>query len=165
MAKYQVNYSCGHTGVVDLWGKEKERERLIDSWEKTGICKECYKSQVAEKINKLESEKNLPELQGTEKQIAWAKKIRYQKINEWKPGYFQAFSIFENILKENDKCKLIEKAKSVLKKLNIMTEEEVKQKNLNNIKRQLTEQIEFVEFYERFSTETSSAWFIENRDF
>lgn len=28
--KYDITYSCGHEGTVDLWGKVSERERKIN---------------------------------------------------------------------------------------------------------------------------------------
>lgn len=43
--KYTVNFSCGHTETVELFGKCTERERKIKFFEKSGICKECYKEQ------------------------------------------------------------------------------------------------------------------------
>ena len=33
MAKYDVTYSCGHSGIVDLVGKGSERERKIKFFE------------------------------------------------------------------------------------------------------------------------------------
>ena len=45
MAKYTVNYSCGHgTHTVELFGPGKERERKIAWYEKNIVCPECYKT-------------------------------------------------------------------------------------------------------------------------
>ena len=44
MAKYDVTYSCGHTGIVELFGKNSERERKL-KWYEEGVCPECYKTQ------------------------------------------------------------------------------------------------------------------------
>ena len=44
MAKYTVKFSCGHEGVVDLIGKEKDRQRRIEYLEGCGLCTECYKA-------------------------------------------------------------------------------------------------------------------------
>ena len=46
MAKYQVNFSCGHTGTVELFGKSEERSRKIAYFEKEGLCSECYKEMM-----------------------------------------------------------------------------------------------------------------------
>lgn len=48
MAKYTVTYSCGHEGVVELFGKVSERERKIAYFEKSGLCRECYKKKMEE---------------------------------------------------------------------------------------------------------------------
>lgn len=45
MAQYTVNYSCGHSEVMELFGKEDERYRKIEYWEKCGICSACYREQ------------------------------------------------------------------------------------------------------------------------
>lgn len=41
--KYEVTFSCGHTGTVQLYGKGDERERKIRYFEEYGVCSECYK--------------------------------------------------------------------------------------------------------------------------
>lgn len=52
MAKYDVTYSCGHEGTVDLFSKTSERERKLAWYEHTGVCPECYKKQQREKEEK-----------------------------------------------------------------------------------------------------------------
>ena len=77
--KYDVTYSCGHTGTVELYGKTSERESKIRWYETTAVCPECYKKQqeaAAETTNKYE----LPDLEGSEKQVAWAKKLMESAI-------------------------------------------------------------------------------------
>ena len=44
MGKYDVTYSCGHTGTVDLFGKNTERERKIAWMERECLCPDCYKA-------------------------------------------------------------------------------------------------------------------------
>ena len=53
MAKYDIIYSCGHEGVVELLGKEKDRQRKIEWYESTGLCPECYKKEMREKEAKM----------------------------------------------------------------------------------------------------------------
>lgn len=45
MAKYDVNYSCGHFGRIQLFGKYEERERKIRWFEQYGVCPDCYREQ------------------------------------------------------------------------------------------------------------------------
>lgn len=48
MAKYSITYSCGHEAVVELFGKVAEREQKIAYFEKSGLCRECYKKKMEE---------------------------------------------------------------------------------------------------------------------
>ncbi|MGI5840535.1 MAG: hypothetical protein ACOX8W_12970 [bacterium] len=86
MAKYDVNYSCGHKGTVSLVGKYDERKRKIE-WMQQGVCPDCYKAQQAAKReaeNKAAAvaaaDAGLPALKGSEKQINWANSIRAELI-------------------------------------------------------------------------------------
>lgn len=86
MAKYNINYSCGHKGTVGLVGKYSERERKIE-WMEQGVCPDCYKAQQEAKRaaeNKAAAvaaaDAGLPALKGSEKQINWANSIRADLI-------------------------------------------------------------------------------------
>ena len=71
MAKYTVTYKCGHTAEVNLVGKESDRQRKI-AWYATIDCPECEgKAQKA-----IAEAAGLPALSGSEKQVAWATKLR-----------------------------------------------------------------------------------------
>lgn len=93
MAKYYVEFSCGHTDEVQLFGKMSERERKIGWLEREGLCPACWEAQKAEQrqreveaAEKAAKEKGLPELTGTPKQVAWAVTIRakmMQSIDEY----------------------------------------------------------------------------------
>lgn len=89
MAKYVVNYSCGHTGTVQLTGSDKDRKRKIEWLEAQGVCPECYKAQqeAARKAKFEQIQVEIPEieyaeLKGSKKQIAWAEQIRERRMNE-----------------------------------------------------------------------------------
>lgn len=41
MAKYDVTYACGHTGVVSLFGPNKDRERKLE-WLAGQLCPACW---------------------------------------------------------------------------------------------------------------------------
>lgn len=52
MAKYDILMSCGHVDEVVLFGKNTERERKIKYFEKSGLCKACYKKMMEEEAEK-----------------------------------------------------------------------------------------------------------------
>lgn len=43
--KYWVNFSCGHTEEVALFGKHEDRYRRIEYLERCGVCSKCYQEQ------------------------------------------------------------------------------------------------------------------------
>ncbi len=78
MAKYDVKFSCGHEETIVLFGKETERKRKIEWFERNGICSKCYKECLDEETNYIKEECNAYGLTitiGTEKQIKAAYKI------------------------------------------------------------------------------------------
>lgn len=88
MAKYSGIYSCGHEGVVNIIGRHKDRE-----WKKervfSNMCPDCYKKYLEKQIKEANQkaleetkEMELPELEGTEKQIAWANTLRIDFIKK-----------------------------------------------------------------------------------
>lgn len=87
MAWYYGTYSCGHEGRTNIVGPTKNRQWISDRhFEK--MCPECYAKYLEEqraKENAEAAEKaaemELPELQGTEKQVAWANTIRQNIID------------------------------------------------------------------------------------
>ena len=78
--KYDITYSCGHAGTVELYGKTSERESKIRWYETTAVCPECYKKQQQEAAAETTTKYDLPELEGSEKQVAWAKKLMESAI-------------------------------------------------------------------------------------
>ena len=96
MAHYDVGYACGHTQVVELFGKTSARYEKIEYMER-GVCPDCYR-EIKQEEQKQENEraetlaKNLgfSELEGSEKQIAWANSIRqraYENICKLEPEH------------------------------------------------------------------------------
>ena len=79
MAKYDVDYSCGHNATIQLVGPTRERERKIE-WMERGFCPECFKSKKDAERTKAEAAAkegiNLVALNGSEKQIKWADSLR-----------------------------------------------------------------------------------------
>lgn len=87
MAKYDVTFSCGHTEIINLVGKVKDRERKIEYFEAHGLCSECWEAQRTrqfeeqnQKAAEEAKEYGLPELTGSEKQVAWAITIRQEFV-------------------------------------------------------------------------------------
>lgn len=76
MAKYSVTYSCGHTETKELYGAESERRSYIEWAAKSGSCAACAQAEKAGADLATEAEYDLPELTGSDKQVAWARKIR-----------------------------------------------------------------------------------------
>lgn len=81
MAKYMVTHRCGHEVSHNLFGPGKERKSKL-MWLAAQECRECYMKKQAEEAMKKSEEMGLPELVGSEKQIAWAVQIRVQKLQE-----------------------------------------------------------------------------------
>ena len=86
MAKYFGTFSCGCEGHVNIIGPGKYREWKIEN-AFSKLCPECFKKEKeAERIKANEEalikakEMELPDLEGTEKQIAWAIKLRHVRI-------------------------------------------------------------------------------------
>lgn len=88
MAWYYGTYSCGHEGRTQVYGPVKNRQWIADR-RFEGLCPECYKKKLEEERQKANEEAarkaeemGLPELQGTEKQVAWATTLRQKFIDE-----------------------------------------------------------------------------------
>jgi hypothetical protein len=90
MANYNITFGgCGHKGTVSLVGNSKARESRLSYLESHGTCSTCYAA--AKKLERVQSEAakaakaidlspQLADLAGSEKQIAWAVKIRAEMV-------------------------------------------------------------------------------------
>lgn len=74
MAKYDVTYKCGHTATVQLYGKSADRDKKIAQLENQ-ICPDCYKAQRDAAAKEQAEALHLPDLMGSEKQVAWANSL------------------------------------------------------------------------------------------
>lgn len=96
--KYQVTFACGHEGRVDLFGKNSEREYRLERLARE-ICPECAAAQRVKKEEEAVAAakaSGLPELEGSEKQVAWATRIRQNAINEFAGWGDEDFEVFDN---------------------------------------------------------------------
>lgn len=74
MAWYTVNYKCGHTGEVQIYGKESERLGKAKWIGEHSMCPECEDAAKRDKAARAREAGEITE--GTYKQIAWASDIR-----------------------------------------------------------------------------------------
>jgi hypothetical protein len=80
MAQYEINHTCGHSETVKLFGKETERRNRI-AYLETMNCQACSlarrQAEGAALAAKTEAENSdLAALEGSEKQVEWARAIR-----------------------------------------------------------------------------------------
>ena len=80
----EITGSCGHTEERNLKNRRnpdkepttRQVNNDVKFWS-TRICSDCYQSDVS---NKLEQFGTLPELEGSEKQVSWATRIRQAQL-------------------------------------------------------------------------------------
>lgn len=73
MARYDITHTCGCTITHQIYGKVSERAGR-EEWLAEQPCKECrYKAQNEAAA---EANRDMPELTGSVKQIAWAETLR-----------------------------------------------------------------------------------------
>ncbi|NBN62755.1 hypothetical protein [Pannonibacter tanglangensis] len=83
MGTYSVQFSCGHSQDVRLHGRRRDREYYISRAGQSGKCSACEEQERKDRIARIEAEFELPELQGTDKQISWARSIRAFVVGEF----------------------------------------------------------------------------------
>lgn len=91
---FRIKFTCGHTETKDLSdtpaGKRKARAFGLG---KNFVCKKCFAAQGQDDLEKkntqvlvaaqgFEEEHGLPVLEGTEKQVSWATRTRYEALTE-----------------------------------------------------------------------------------
>ena len=86
IGKHMVTtYSCGHKAPVTLYGDAASQERKLKWCAESGLCPDCYAEQIkkdrASLIAIRKGEYDLPDLEGSEKQVKWAEKIRNAGID------------------------------------------------------------------------------------
>lgn len=76
MAQYPIRHNCGHTHTYHLYGpgqKRKQKER----WLAEQPCRDCLRRIDQERAAAHAEKHNLPPLDGSEKQVDWAMRIRH----------------------------------------------------------------------------------------
>jgi hypothetical protein len=81
--KYDVTHKCGHTQTHELFGPGSDRERKL-RWLSGAVCSDCHKAErEAETVRAAEAVGvELPKLEGSDKQVAWAEDLRSRWISE-----------------------------------------------------------------------------------
>jgi hypothetical protein len=95
MAKYDITHSCGHDETVNIVGPEKDRPRKRE-WLESQPCYECKREQAILGAQAWASKRGLVVLEGSEKQVAWAEKIRKEFVESFE-------RIIDNISKRMEK--------------------------------------------------------------
>lgn len=98
MAWYYGTYACGHEGRTNVVGPTKNRQWIADR-RFEGLCPECYEAKLQadrEAANadaaKKAKEMELPELTGTEKQVAWANTLRHRLVERFEAKIKEGFT-------------------------------------------------------------------------
>jgi len=103
MAWHDGTFSCGCEGRVNVTGPSKDRKWKSESLFSRS-CEDCYKKERSETIAKenaaaeqASKEMELPDLQGTEKQIAWANTLRLKVIEVFETMTDEAFKKCQDV--------------------------------------------------------------------
>ena len=148
--KYRIKYACGHEGDIDLTGPTRERERKLE-WYATCSCKECQEMERKKATEEMTKELGLPDLQGTEKQIDWAARIRINEIRD--------LGEYVDRIKERIDS-LVERLARAEEKGNVEMAEKRKA-NLEYWRKRLPV---VIETYDGISAITEAHWWIEHRE-
>ena len=81
MAQYPVTHSCGHSETVNLFGKTDERARRL-AWLASVPCMSCKRASEQAAAETSAADAGLPALTGSEKQIAWATRVRAELLDK-----------------------------------------------------------------------------------
>ena len=112
MAKAKIRITCKKCGKIFTWSKTYVNRAEADAGEKWALneiseCPDCVFQEKIDYENKkakeMTEELNLPQLEGTEKQTAWANTIRIKFMEDYnsissKPRNKRFKSIFEKIV-------------------------------------------------------------------
>lgn len=178
MAKYDIKFSCGHLETISLIGPHTERQRRIEYYETYCKCEQCSRIEYEKRIQeaneraKQESEKlELPELEGTEKQVDWANTLRMNLITQYyklKEKYNKFPDDFENLfirlINKSEAKFFIENRSSDLKKILIIIQRELESEKENVINEENRKQQEELDFLEKEAEKEMTIFVNETND-
>jgi len=92
MSWYDLNYACGHTDRMQIYGPTNDRQRQADA-ESRKLCPNCWRQQQDDRNAAAAlaascdaAAAGLPDLTGSPRQIAWAETIRQTMLAELVPA-------------------------------------------------------------------------------
>ncbi len=157
--QYKVMFSCGHEDTVNIIGKMSERERMLKWYEHSAVCPKCYKEKREQEKKLHEEQKeiaknefNLPKLEGSEKQIAWANNLRLRFI----ASHLQSVRAAQNVIDNNLNDESIVAYMKVKRDYSVITESEIESK-----RKTILENMSDIASFAVLTT-TSAKWCIEN---
>ena len=78
---YTIHHTCGHEERQQIYGHDRDRQRKIE-WLEGRPCDDCRRKQQLNQAKEVTADLGLPELKGTEKQLAWAEQLRAEVWTE-----------------------------------------------------------------------------------
>jgi hypothetical protein len=148
MAKYTVTHACGHTVTHALFGAYRDREKKRE-WLKDGLCSDCYREEQTRLAQAQAEQQGLPALIGSEKQVAWAAKIRGERLDTWE----RLIALWEAKLEEKRESGLTEKERGEAQERGIEDPLAKASENQRQYHQRLT----------KARQETSAKWWIDHR--
>ena len=79
-ASYEIEHCCGHTARHTFYGENKAD---TDAQARRAFDEPCYYCKKQSDIAAAEKQYAFPELFGSEKQIKWARQLRYDYVSAW----------------------------------------------------------------------------------
>lgn len=67
--KYDIIYSCGHAGTVELFGESTDRERRLEWLKESALCPNCYREQHKDDPIVIKLKKTYSGVKGTSEPI------------------------------------------------------------------------------------------------
>lgn len=98
--KYQITYSCGHEDTLEAFGPKIDREKKLEWAKEYGLCPDCFEKEQERILFEFEMEHDLPNIKGTAKQTAWARRLRkeiFEKTLEYAEKHART-EVIENFI-------------------------------------------------------------------
>lgn len=146
MSKHRITYACGHETTICLTGNRYDRAREVRRLEQR-LCSECWKKEQSAADALANQKSGLPELEGSEKQIAWAESLRAKIMPRLDISWARQIEFFEAVRSNPEKKTLMDR--------NAMSEGFENYDDLVG---------KWTEVYESVRQGKSAKWWIDNRD-
>ena len=121
MTKFKVFHSCGHEAVHAHSGRDAQL-RQRQEWLARQPCRECWRGRQAEAAQQQAEQWQLPSLEGSEDEVAWAEIIRAKALVPNREFRERMLRLSQTDSGEEDLCRLIDRAsKAALQELEQIT--------------------------------------------